>query len=261
MRRRRPFLANLLLPNQDGPFWYEFNVNGLGRARRDLYSVEPTKGLYLHPHRGRTAFSHDETTYIHLYTAPGFPGGKVTLSTRAIQEPAPKKPTTRPPSSPPPSANPSASNSPPTTPNNTTPTSSPFKPANSPGHYQIQARLSGDWVSQAYKLQITPPASSSDFTAYTYDSFINLNSENAPRHLALLKSANIEFVSNQPRLQSTLPHFESFHYRKMASGFAPAPPAELVVRPLLQRQTPQHPPVLQPQPHRLLPSPPRQHLW
>ena len=226
------FWANLPLPDLKGPFTFDFNINGLGRGRRDLFFVEPNKGLLLHPHRGRTAFSHHETAYIHLFTAPNFPGGKVLISTRAIQEPGTKKADNPPPKLLETQRNPLRIELPPNTANqynsHLLTLSTHQLP---PGHYQLQARFNRDWTSQAYKFQITRPAPASDFTAYIYDNFINLNSENANRHLNLLKSANIQFVSLQPRLQSTLPHFESFHYRKMASGYEPAPPAELIARP------------------------------
>ena len=224
--------AALPIPEFSGPAWIDFNVAGLGRVRRNFVVVEPAKGLHLHPHRGRTAFASNETAYIHLFVAPNFPGGTVILSTKPLPTtnakgekiPAPKLSSSQ--------RKPLRLNLPANP--GTTHDSHLLKlntAALPPGTYSLQARQNHEWSSLVSRIYIIQPTPKSDFTAYLHSWFVNLSNKQAPRLFQLLQSANYQFIAENPRLQSTLPYFESHLYRQIASGYLPAPPAELLHRP------------------------------
>lgn len=224
--------TSLEIPLFDGPAWIDFNINSLGRVRHNFAVVEPSQGLHLHPHRGRTAFASNENTYIHLFVAPNFPGGTVTISVKphltkgqyGQKTPVPQLSTARkkpirleiP-------ANPE-----------TTYDSHLLKfntSALPPGSYSLQARHNGEWISPEKQIQIIQPTPKSDFTAYLHSWFINLSNSQADRLFQLLQSGNYQFIAENPRLQATLPYFESHLYRQISSGYETAPPAELLLRP------------------------------
>jgi hypothetical protein len=197
-----------------GPSYVQFEITGLGTIRRDILVQAKGNGLHLQTHRQRTAFAPDELAPIHIFIDKDFPGGIATLTakpltgkTRGNQQLAKIKLP----------ANPG--------PGHDSRLLQLETSSLAAGRYNLRIRLNNEWQSQPCPITITRAPVSSPFTAYVKDWFGNIDNHES---LQVLEDANISFLANGPRLQSSMPRIHSDLHRRLKSGFGPIPSPESV---------------------------------
>ena len=198
----------------------EFDLAGVGTVRRDILVLESGKGLHLFPHRHRTAFAPDENAPLHLFFGKGFPGGTVSLTAKPLEGKSSKAVVLAKFKFP---ANPG--------PGHDSRLLHLRTRALAPGKYDLRARMNAQWHSQPCQVTLTRPSLKSPFTAYVHDWWGNLANPGFAEQLQALESANILFLANGPRLQSSMPRPNPGLARQLAGAFGSTAPPEVLIPP------------------------------